>query len=71
MKRIVLFLITNLAVMLVLSIVLSIVFKVFGIDNRSMGGLLIFAAVFGFGGSFISLAMSKWMAKRSLSLIHI
>ena len=65
MKRIVLFLITNLAVMLVLSIVLSIVFKVFGIDNRSMGGLLIFAAVFGFGGSFISLAMSKWMAKRS------
>lgn len=71
MKRIVLFLITNLAVMLVLSIVLSIVFKVFGIDNRSMGGLLIFAAVFGFGGSFISLAMSKWMAKRSTGAVVI
>ncbi|MBU1621567.1 MAG: protease HtpX [Gammaproteobacteria bacterium] len=71
MKRIVLFLITNLAVMLVLSIVLSIVFKVFGIDNRSMGGLLIFAAVFGFGGSFISLALSKWMAKRSTGAVVI
>lgn len=71
MKRIVLFLITNLAVMLVLSIVLSIVFKVLGIDNRSMGGLLIFAAVFGFGGSFISLAMSKWMAKRSTGAVVI
>ena len=71
MKRIVLFLITNLAVMLELSIVLSIVFKVFGIDNRSMGGLLIFAAVFGFGGSFISLAMSKWMAKRSTGAVVI
>lgn len=71
MKRIVLFLITNLAVMLVLSIVFSIVFKVFGIDNRSMGGLLIFAAVFGFGGSFISLAMSKWMAKRSTGAVVI
>jgi heat shock protein HtpX len=71
MKRIVLFLITNLAVMLVLSIVLSVVFNVFGIDNRSIGGLLIFAAVFGFGGSFISLAMSKWMAKRSTGAVVI
>ena len=63
MKRVMLFILTNLAVMLVLSIVASILFKVFGIDNRSMGGLLIFAAIFGFGGSFISLFMSKWMAK--------
>ena len=43
MKRIILFLATNLAVMLVLSIVLSIVFKVLGIDSRSIGGLLVFA----------------------------
>jgi heat shock protein HtpX len=71
MKRIILFLATNLAVMLVLSIVLSIVFKVLGIDSRSIGGLLVFAAVFGFGGSFISLFMSKWMAKRSTGAVVI
>ncbi|MCT6700749.1 protease HtpX [Rheinheimera sp. 4Y26] len=71
MKRIVLFLLTNLAVMLVLSVVLSIIFKVFGIDRSSMGGLLVLAAVFGFGGSFISLAMSKWMAKRSTGAVVI
>lgn len=71
MKRILLFLVTNLAVMLVLSIVLSILFKVLGIDSRSMSGLLVFAAVFGFGGSFISLLMSKWMAKRSTGAVVI
>ncbi len=71
MKRIMLFLVTNLAVMLVLSIVLSLVFNALGISNRSMGGLLIFAAVFGFGGSFISLAMSKWMAKKSTGAVVI
>ncbi len=71
MKRIVLFLLTNLAVILVFSVVLSIIFKVFGIDRSSMGGLLVLAAVFGFGGSFISLAMSKWMAKRSTGAVVI
>lgn len=71
MKRIVLFLITNLAVILVLSIVLNIVFSVLGIDRSGIGGLLVFAAVFGFGGSFISLAMSKWMAKRSTGAVVI
>ena len=65
MKRVVLFLLTNLAVMLVLGIVLSILMSVFGISNRSLGGILLIAAVFGFGGSFISLFMSKWMAKKS------
>ncbi|MBS3796795.1 protease HtpX [Pseudoalteromonas sp. BDTF-M6] len=65
MKRVVLFLLTNLAVMLVLGVVLSIIFAVFGISSRSMGGILTIAAVFGFGGAFISLAMSKWIAKRS------
>lgn len=65
MKRVVLFLITNLAVMLVLGIVLSVLMSVFGIDNRSLGGILMIAAVFGFGGAFISLLMSKWMAKKS------
>uniref|UniRef100_UPI004048C99C protease HtpX n=1 Tax=Rheinheimera sp. TaxID=1869214 RepID=UPI004048C99C len=71
MKRIVLFLITNLAVIFVLSIVLNIVFRVLGIDRSGIGGLLVFAAVFGFGGSFISLAMSKWMAKRSTGAVVI
>ena len=65
MKRIVLFLATNLAVMLVLSIVLSVLSSFFGISTRGSGGLLLMAAVFGFGGSIISLLMSKWMAKRS------
>jgi len=70
MKRILLFLLTNIAVLFVLSIVL----RLLGVDrilNESGVGLnywnlLIFAAVFGFGGSFISLAMSKWMAKRMM-----
>jgi heat shock protein HtpX len=65
MKRVVLFLITNLAVMIVLGVVLSILMSVFGIDNRSLGGILMISTVFGFGGAFISLFMSKWMAKKS------
>lgn len=65
MKRIALFLATNLAVILVLSIVLNVLMAVFGISIDGYQGLLVFAAVFGFGGAFISLYMSKWMAKRS------
>ena len=67
MKRIVLFLATNLAVIVVLSIVL----KLFGLDNRYAGagvdytGLLMFSAVVGFGGAIISLLMSKTIAKWS------
>lgn len=64
-KRIALFLATNLAVMVLLGIVLSVLQGVFGITLGNNGTLLVFAAVFGFGGSLISLAMSKWMAKRS------
>lgn len=58
MLRIGLFLLTNMAVIFVFGIVLSI----FGIDAKSMSGLLIFAALFGFGGSFISLMLSKIIA---------
>lgn len=67
MKRIVLFLVTNIAVL----VVLSIVVKILGVDQFLAANginylnLLIFAAVIGFGGSFISLAISKWMAKWS------
>ncbi|WP_022942176.1 protease HtpX [Psychromonas hadalis] len=71
MKRIALFLITNLAVVLVLGIVLNVVFSLTGMDSRSIGGLLTLAIVFGFGGSFISLAMSKWIAKRSTGAVVI
>jgi heat shock protein HtpX len=70
MKRILLFLVTNLAVVLVLSVAM----KVLGIDQYiaaqggSAFGLLVFAAVFGFGGALISLAMSKWSAKRMMGV---
>ena len=64
MMRILLFLATNVAVLIVASIVLSLL----GIDNytgQSNTELLVICAVFGFTGSFISLFMSKWMAKKS------
>ena len=65
MKRIFLFIVTNLAVMLVLSIVL----KLFGLDRALAGSgfnipaVLTMAAIIGFGGSLVSLAISKWSAK--------
>jgi heat shock protein HtpX len=68
MKRILLFLATNIAVLVVLGIVAHLL----GADRfltqngLNMASLLLFAAVFGFGGSLISLAMSKWMAKRMM-----
>jgi heat shock protein HtpX len=64
MKRIGLFLATNLAVLVLLGIVLSVLQGVFGVQLGGTGGLLVFAAVIGFGGAFISLAISKWAAKR-------
>ncbi|MFO7875724.1 MAG: protease HtpX [Desulfovermiculus sp.] len=68
MKRVLLFLGTNIAVILVLSVVLSLLGVNRILDEEGVGlnlqHLLIFAAVFGFGGAFISLAISKWMAKR-------
>jgi len=68
-KRVALFLATNLAIILVLSIVLRVlgVDRVLAANNVDLdyGALLGFSLVVGFGGSFISLAMSKWLAKRS------
>ena len=60
----------NLAVMVSLYIVLTIIGAVFGIrlDGGSIGGLFIMASVFGFGGSFISLLLSKWMAKKGMGV---
>ncbi|MCA7013243.1 protease HtpX [Dickeya dadantii] len=62
MMRIALFLLTNLAVMVVFGLVLSLT----GVQHNSMAGLIIMAGLFGFGGSIISLLMSKWMALRSV-----
>ena len=68
MKRIALFLATNIAIVLVLGITLRILGVESILDEQGAGldinNLLVFAAVFGFGGSFISLAISKWTAKR-------
>lgn len=66
MKRVLLFIATNIAVIFVLSIVLGILGPIFGVQPGSNGGLLLFAAVFGFGGAFISLLMSKTIAKYSV-----
>lgn len=65
MRRIFLFLLTNLAVVLVLGVVLNIVMAALGIPRDSYTGLLVLALVFGMGGAFISLLMSKFMAKRA------
>lgn len=62
--RIVLFLATNLAILFLLTIVI----KLLGLDagsTRNLTSLLVMAAIIGMGGSFISLALSKWMAKRA------
>jgi heat shock protein HtpX len=69
MKRILLFLATNIAVLLIASITLSLLgFEGFlaanGVD-LDLRALLIFCAIFGMGGSVVSLAMSKWIAKRA------
>jgi len=70
MKRIFLFLATNFAVLLLVSIVLNVVLPMFGIrlDQNGNAGLLLMAAIFGFGGAFFSLAISKWAAKRSTGM---
>ncbi|MDA9336200.1 protease HtpX [Candidatus Pseudothioglobus singularis] len=68
MQRIFLFLLTNIAIMVILSITL----RILGVEsllmqngsNLNINALVIFSGVFGFGGAFISLAISKWMAKR-------
>ncbi len=67
MKRVVLFILTNLAIVVVLGITVNVL----GLNRfltpagLNVGSLLAFAAVFGMGGSFISLAISKWVAKMS------
>ena len=73
MKRVFLLIATNFAILAVLSVTMSLL----GIDRAltnetglNLQGLLVFAAVFGFGGAFISLFISKWMAKTSMG-VHV
>src|SRR6202790_2647938 len=70
MKRIFLFIVTNLAVLALLGLVVLIIEGVFGVRLGQGGafGLLVFAAIFGFGGALISLALSKWTAKRMMGV---
>ncbi len=70
MKRIFLLIATNFAVLTLLSLVIQI----FGIDNwlaergQNYQALLLISAIFGFGGAFVSLLISKWMAKMSMGV---
>jgi heat shock protein HtpX len=72
MKRIALLIATNIAIMVVLSIIVSVL----GLDRYltqqglNLPALLVFSAILGFGGSFISLLLSKWMAKTSMG-VHV
>lgn len=77
MKRILLFVLTNIAVMVVISLMWMIVSSVFGLgqiqskDGLNLTSLLVFSVLVGFTGSFISLMMSKWIAKRSVGAVVI
>ena len=68
LKRLSLLILTNLAVLVLLGTVGNLLMAYFGISLGSNAGLLFFAAVIGFGGAFVSLAISKWMAKRSMGV---
>ncbi|MFN7454811.1 MAG: M48 family metalloprotease, partial [Pseudobdellovibrionaceae bacterium] len=69
-KRISLFLITNVLVLVTVSIAFSIIAHFFGLNQSAnyMTYTLVFCAVWGMGGAFISLFISKWMAKRAMGV---
>ena len=70
-KRIFLFLVTNLAVILTLSVVVSLLgLGGVGVGGYDLGSLAVFCLVWGMGGSFISLQMSRWIAKRATG-VHV
>lgn len=73
MKRIIYFLATNVAIMLVLSVTMRLlgVEPYLNANGLDLSNLLAFAAIMGFGGAFISLAMSKWSAKRMSGAVVI
>lgn len=69
-KRIFYFLLTNVLVLLTISIIFTVlpIGSYIGENGIDFGALLVFSAVIGFTGSFISLAMSRWMAKRMMGV---
>ena len=73
MKRIIYFLATNMAIVLVLSVTMRLlgVQPYLTANGLDLGNLLVFAAIMGFGGAFISLAISKWSAKRMSGAVVI
>jgi heat shock protein HtpX len=73
MKRVFLLIATNFAILAVLSVTMQLLGIDAALENEAglnLQGLLVFAAIFGFGGAFISLFISKWMAKRSMG-VHV
>ena len=68
-KRVLLFLLTNLAVIVLLNIILFAVEAYLGYPITGYSYLLVIAVVFGFGWSFISLFISRWMAKKAYNII--
>ena len=65
-KRVFLFVLTNIAIMVMVSIVLAVLGQLGVLDLAgSQGALLVICAVWGFGASFVSLLLSRWMAKRA------
>ena len=73
MKRVIYFLITNLAIVLVLSITMRLlgVEPFLNANGLNLNSLLVFASIMGFGGAFISLAISKWSAKQMSGAVSI
>ena len=72
-KRIFLFLATNIAIILVITAIIFVLERYFGFHissnvSNGYGGLFVFSLIFGFVGSFISLAISRWMAKRAYDI---
>ena len=69
-KRVLLFILTNLAILLTLNFALNVISVLFGIslDPSSYSGLMLFAVIWGTGGAFISLLISKWIAKQAMGV---
>ena len=70
MKRVFLFIVTNLAVLLLLGLMVFVIERAFGVQlgRGGTGALLVFSALYGCGGALISLALSKWTAKRMMGV---
>jgi heat shock protein HtpX len=68
LKRVGLFLLTNLLVIVTVGIIMNIIMPMLGIQGQGWIGLAVFCGIFGMTGAFISLAISRWMAKRAYNI---